>query len=290
MATRYDIYYAGQLLEGEQLQDVRARIAKLFKADDRTLERLFSGKAQLLKRDCDKATALKYKQAMERAGALPLIRTSGGGATDTPTSAPRTPEGQPPEKPMTAAEKIAALAAAAEASDPAHRDSAHRDPVSESSAAVRAEQTAGAAPPEAAGVSLAPAGSDVLREDERPVITTADIDTSGLDLDSAGGRLAPEAPPAPPAPDTSHLEMGAVGDDIPTLPRFETELVPDIDGLELSPSGTDFTDCAATPATTPQLDLSALELAPAGSDVLEEPYRKRPPSEPPSTDHLSIED
>lgn len=69
MEARYNIYFAGQLLAGHALAGVRENIARLFNADDATLDKLFSGKAQLVKRDCDKATALKYKQAMEQAGA-----------------------------------------------------------------------------------------------------------------------------------------------------------------------------------------------------------------------------
>ena len=76
METRYNVYFAGQLLPGQELTSVRDKLAKLFNADQQTLEKLFSGKAQLLKRDCDKATALKYKQAMERAGAQPVIKAT----------------------------------------------------------------------------------------------------------------------------------------------------------------------------------------------------------------------
>ena len=280
MSTRYNIYFAGQLVEGEQLETVRARLARLFNADEQTLDRLFSGKAQLLKRDCDKATALKYKQAMEKAGALPLVRASGGSGPAPTAVAPPLPEAKAQQKTLTAAERIAALAAAADARD---RTSRGESPAAEGPPADSSEEEAG-------GVSLAPVGADVLRKEERTVTATVDIDTHSLDLDPSGERLSPEPPEAPPAPDTSHLEMGAVGDVIPTLPRHETALSPDIEGMELAPAGTDFADCAAPPAQAPQLDLSRLDLAPAGSDVLEEAFRKRPPPEAPATDHLSLEE
>ena len=86
MEARYNIYFAGQLIEGQDLAGVRTRIGKLFKADAATLDKLFSGKTQLLKRDCDKATALKYKQAMEQAGALPVIKAI---AANTPVQSGR---------------------------------------------------------------------------------------------------------------------------------------------------------------------------------------------------------
>ena len=40
---------------------MRANLARLFNADEATLDKLFSGKIQLLKRDCDEATAEKYR-------------------------------------------------------------------------------------------------------------------------------------------------------------------------------------------------------------------------------------
>ena len=104
MEARYNVYFSGQLLDGQQLPTVRANMAKLFNADEATLDKLFSGKAQLVKRDCDKATALKYKQAIEKAGAIPVIKA----AEATPAPSPAAPT----DKPMTAAERIAALASA----------------------------------------------------------------------------------------------------------------------------------------------------------------------------------
>jgi hypothetical protein len=74
MEPLYDVCFAGQLLDGQELQSVRDKIQKLFNANPKTLEKLFSGNTQILKRGCDKATALKYKKAMEAAGAKPEIR------------------------------------------------------------------------------------------------------------------------------------------------------------------------------------------------------------------------
>jgi hypothetical protein len=74
MEPLYDVCFAGQLLDGQELQSVRNKIQKLFKANPETLEKLFSGQTQVLKRGCDRDTALKYKKAMEAAGAKPMIR------------------------------------------------------------------------------------------------------------------------------------------------------------------------------------------------------------------------
>ena len=279
MDPQYDIYFAGEVLDGHDPASVRAALGKLFKADEDTLDRLFSGKVLAIKRGCDKATALKYKESMERVGANPVIRAAKNTAEPTPAQAPPpAPETPPPaeEKPMSAAERIAALAAAPD------------------ELAYRSEATA--APTESSeisgddGMEVAPAGADVLRPEERPVTATVEVDTSGLDVDEAAQRLSEEPPPPPPAPDTSHMAMGEVGETIPVLEGAPAPAAPSIDHLGLSPEGTDFSDCAAPDPESPDLDLSGMDLAPAGSEVLEEQYRKREQPPQPDTDHLSLED
>lgn len=266
MEPLYNIYYAGELLEGQQLAQVRAKLAALFKADDATLDKLFSGAPQLVKRDCDKATALKYKQAMEKAGAKPLIKSAQPAAEAAPT------------KPQTAAERIAALAAAP-------------DVASSQGPAVATPQVATPNPAEDdSELDLAPEGTDVLMPDERSEQVVADIDTSALDVDTLAERLSEAPPPPPAAPDTSHLSMGEVGESIPTLSDDAEVIELNTDGLDLAPAGTDFSDCATPEAEAPALDLSGIDLAPAGSDVLAEEHRNRPKPPPPATDHISLQD
>jgi hypothetical protein len=270
MEARYNIYFAGQLLEGQDLAAVRARIGKLFNADASTLDKLFSGKTQLLKRNCDKATALKYKQAMEQAGALPVIKTA---AANTATASAPAPT---PAKAMTAAEKIAALAAAADlAARP--KEPAPPPPVDN-------EPTGDGA------IALAPAGTSVLMPNERPGPVTSDVEPPDLEVMASGQRLSEQAPAPPPPPDTSHLSEGAVGELLPNLPSFAAPLSPDTSNIELTPDGTDLSDCAAPAQPPPALDLSGIALAPAGADVLEQQYRNRPAPPPPATEHLKLED
>ena len=65
MTERYNVYFAGRLMDGHDLDSVREKLARVFNVDQQTLDKLFSGKNQLVKSDCDKATALKYKVAMQ---------------------------------------------------------------------------------------------------------------------------------------------------------------------------------------------------------------------------------
>lgn len=269
MEARYNVYFAGQLLDGQELPAVRANMAKLFNADEATLDKLFSGKAQLVKRDCDKATALKYKQAIEKAGALPVIKA----AEATPTPSPAAPA----DKPMTAAERIAALASAP--------DLSAQPQAAESEASPEPVDT-----PSQDDIALAPSGTEVLRAEERAAPVASSVNTPDLDVDTSGERLSDTPPEPPAAPDTSHLSEAAVGELLPNLPSSTTALDPDTSGLSLSPDGTDFSDCAAPEPTAPELDLSGIDLAPAGADVIEPQYRKKQHRPPPATDHLALED
>jgi hypothetical protein len=296
MDKLYNVYYAGQVLDGHDVETVRVNLAKLFNANDKTLEKLFSGDLQLLKRDCNADQAKKYKAAMERAGALPIIRTLSGSGEDNASSV--APTDNKSSTPQTAAEKIAALASAPD--ETSYRDddgntasAASRTATEETAAADNAAgQSASPAtePEDESGLNIAPAGADVLAEHERSQPVSANIDTSELSVDETAQRLSEESAPPPPSPDVSHMEMGEVGEEIPTLESDATPLNPDTSGIDLSPEGTDFSDCQPEEATAPDVDLSGMEVAPEGSEVLEEKYRRGEEAKAPATDHISLQD
>ncbi|MEZ5571627.1 MAG: hypothetical protein R3E64_06340 [Halioglobus sp.] len=277
MEERYNVYFAGQVKDGADPASVREQLAKVFNANSATLDKLFCGDPQLIKRECDLATAQKYQAAMERAGAVPIIKRTAAASTSPPPS--RAPAAEA-TRTMTAAERIAALAAAPD------ENRFKR----EQAASATATSTATAAPADTDGIVLAPPGTAVLRDEERaePVIRT--VDTSHLALDTTAERLSDEASPAPASPDTSHLSMGEVGDTIPNLPSSNAPLSPNLDGLELSAAGTDFSDCAAPEQETPALDLSALATLAPGTQTEEEQRRQPIPVAVPSTDHISIQE
>ena len=272
MATRYTVYYAGQILDGHAAPAVRSGLAKLFKADDATLDKLFSGKVQILKRDCDEATAGKYQQAMARVGAHAIVKAA----------EPAPPAASPAEPAVTndsaqrqsAAERIAALAAA------------------DDDTRFRSDTKAAAAPAPAADekFQLAPVGADLLRPEERKPVDSPIPVSSSLSVDVDATRLSDERPAAPPPPDTSHIALDSAGGTIPNLPGAMPPAEPDTSAIDLSPPGTDFSDCSPDAPTPPTLDLSELALAPEGSVVLEERFRRHYEGETPATDHIALAD
>ncbi len=152
MDPLYDVCFAGEILQGQDLDTVKLKFAKLFNADDATLEKLFGGKTQLLKRGCDKATALKYKKAIEQAGAKPVIKKSAENpSSESPQPASQAPQPAPAAAKLTAAERIALLAGAPDVSAATETDDG------------------------SASFDLAPAGADVLRPEERPTAATSTL-------------------------------------------------------------------------------------------------------------------
>ncbi|MEP4484440.1 MAG: hypothetical protein ABJ013_02320 [Halioglobus sp.] len=280
MEQRYHIHYSGEVLDGHNVADVRAKLGKLFNADAVTLDKLFSGSRQAVKRNCDKATALKYKKAMENAGAKPVITaapesTPATDASTASTTQPATQAQNPPSAPeLTKAERIAAIAAGSD--EPAGKVSSVNNHIEDS------DQSAPA-------FDVAATGADLLRPEERPAVEPANVDTSAIELTATGSRLSDEPPPPPAAPDTTHLSMGSVGEVIPNLKSSVAELQPDTSSIDLAPSGTDFSDCASDDPEPLDLDLSGLDLAPDGSDLLEAKYRDQHSASAPATDHLSLE-
>lgn len=247
MENLYDIYFAGNLVEGVSQEQARSNVGALFKADEKTLDALFSGKAQLLKKGIDKASAIKYKAAMHKAGAMITVRAHRA-ETTTDTTTASNPQPQSKSQPV----KTASLA-----------DSNH--------------------------LSLAPAGSDVLTEDERHVIDALEIDTSNLQMESPFSEPEIDTTPPPPAPDTSHISIAPVGEDIPHLESNQVLVEPDISNISSSPEGTDFSDCHGDDLPIMEPDITGISIAPSGSDLIEDEYKKPDPPPPPSTDHLQLE-
>jgi hypothetical protein len=135
-------------------------------------------------------------------------------------------------------------------------------------------------------LSLAPAGSDVLRPEERASVAPAEVDTSALSLAPPGEALAPAAGPAPAPPDTSHLSTAPVGEELPGLPRAAPPPAPDTSSLSLAEPGAGLAPPAHAAAAVEAPDLS---IAAAGADLLDAEHRRREPPPAPSTDHLELE-
>lgn len=69
-ANLYKLIFDGKIKEGEDLSQVKVRLAALFRVDAARIEHLFNNSPSVIKRGLNKQEALKYKQAVEKTGAL----------------------------------------------------------------------------------------------------------------------------------------------------------------------------------------------------------------------------
>lgn len=188
----FEVVFHGQARPGVTLEQARMRIGQLFQASDKQLDVLFSGRRVVIKQGLDEAAAEKYRQAIERAGALCVIEPVGGADK-------RSAEPVPAPKPSTAdSEEPDASPSAPSAASPSPQPAAANPPRDEFMAAFRDVQ--------APDLPVAPLGADMQ---------TTYADHTPLDLDLSAFTLAPpgsdleQLRPSPPAalPDISHLQL-----------------------------------------------------------------------------------
>ncbi|MGE0858573.1 MAG: hypothetical protein AB7I01_13280 [Gammaproteobacteria bacterium] len=198
-ADNLAIVFRGKLVEGAVLAQVKANFARLFNADAARVEQMFAGQAVMIKKGLDAAAAEKYRQALEKAGALVEILDLAASAPAAAKPAPAAPAASP----VPAATPVSAPAASATPPAPTSENRAN-DPA----LARAAPPAALRGTPQALESSLAEPGV-VLVEARR--VAAPDIATDHLSVAAVGERLVDYTPPPPPAYDLSGLSLDAPG-------------------------------------------------------------------------------
>lgn len=280
----YDIYFQGEALEGFDQAQLRQNMAKLFQANEQTLNALFSGKTVLLKKDLSKDDALKYQTQLKKAGARIVIKAKRSDAAPAAVAArPQpAPVAQPPAapaQPAAAAKSAMAPPAAATATRPAANAAA----TTTAAPTTTTSTTSTAASP----WSLSPTGADLLRPDERPAAPPVQVDISGLSLAAQSPMpQQPKAPPPPP-PDTSRISIADVGAQLGSGERermLAQAKAPDVD-FSVADVGTRLGD-EHIEIPLPEPDLSQFSLAAVGERLGQQ--NKTPLPQAPDTSHLSV--
>ncbi len=208
MSERFDIFFSGQIMAGQDETAVRARLGRIFNATPEQLDRLFSGRPVKIKAGVDIEKAGRYRVSFRNAGALIEIKPAAA-TTATPAAAPRKP-------PPPAGARMELL------------------PARTGSLIDCAPRVAPAVIPGAERLAF---GDDSTPLDDRPPPPPARIDTSGLTLGPARPDTAlDERPPPPPARiDTSGLTLGPAntGSLEDCQPPAEAVRIPDISALEI---------------------------------------------------------
>ncbi|MCK5418572.1 MAG: DUF4870 domain-containing protein [Desulfobacterales bacterium] len=81
---QYVIEFSGQIIPGWEIEEVKANMANLLKADDSKISRLFSGKRFVIKKNVDQQNAFKINEAFKNAGADLIL-------TEIPNISPAAP-------------------------------------------------------------------------------------------------------------------------------------------------------------------------------------------------------
>lgn len=70
LEKRYDISYGGKIAEGHEIEEVQRNLASIFKTNPEKIEKFFTGKKAVVKRNITYDSAMRYKMAFETAGAV----------------------------------------------------------------------------------------------------------------------------------------------------------------------------------------------------------------------------
>jgi len=190
----FEVAFSGQINDAADLNEVKARIAKMFHADETKLAHLFSGKRIVIKKNIDAATAAKYQTALERAGAICEMKSlSTSNEIASSPDLKSEADSPPPSPPPATAPMQTTYTAAADYGDVP-------PPPESEPLGITADQI------DEMSVTVAPVGSEV--QDEIKEVAEPVIDISDLDMAPVGSTIdSSEKEPDPPPPDTSGITL-----------------------------------------------------------------------------------
>ena len=110
----YRVVFRGTVAPGYEVEQVKENMVRLFRVDKAQVERYFTGSPVVIKDNLDHETAVKYKEALEGAGALCSVepvtpRPAEGPPAAPPTSPPaleKAPPGRASSPPASAPPKV----------------------------------------------------------------------------------------------------------------------------------------------------------------------------------------
>ena len=257
-SEKFDLVFSGQVLPKQEVDQVKANMAALFKVSAAQIDALFSGKAVVLKRNLDLAAANRYRVAIKKAGArVDLVKS---GAASAKAAAPKVEAKQPePQSQQTAP---VAASEPTSAPEPVAALSVAKDDAAE--AATSPEQKS---PSKTLGESftLSAAGADLLSDDERQKVEAVSVDTSALSVRENTGNL---------------LDEGEWQRELPVA-------VADLDA-DILPAGSNLLNAKErAPEVKANVNDLQADIAPVGSRLATE--RPAPPPAP-NVDHIHLAD
>ena len=176
----FEVAFSGQVVDAADLDNIKARVGKMFNADDAKIAQLFSGKRIVIKKNIDRATADKYGNAFSKAGAIAEVKSMAAAIS-----------------PVADAEKLPEPAKQADNSD---AETDNLTPPKTNPLGITGDQIDDLA------ATIAPVGS--VMQDNIKAVDVPNYDLSGLDVAPVGSQLGASKKEAdPPPPDTAGLSM-----------------------------------------------------------------------------------
>ncbi len=208
----FEVVFQGKLVDGFAVTDVKANVARLFKATPQQIEHMFLGKRVVIRNQLDQETALKYQVLLRKNGAVCQVEPMQSAAAPTP-AASATPHASP--------QAAAARPAAAPAPAPAARPATFAQPATASRASAPM-----------------PGRLPVAGKKVDSILSGTDLSLAPNDAGLAGGTGAVQAQ----APDVSHLSLAPVGVRLGDEQELPPPIVPDVNHLSLAPAGARLSD------------------------------------------------
>ncbi len=98
---KYRVIFNGEIADGETIDEVKKKLATMFKTDAAKIDKLFTGGPKVVKKDAPLETCEKTKQTFEKAGAICTIEPlEVPGTVEPEDTARETPEVKPPPLPV----------------------------------------------------------------------------------------------------------------------------------------------------------------------------------------------
>lgn len=228
----YDLFFKGQILEGQHIDFVKADIQTLFKAKTDYVEKLFSGQEQVIKRKVDKATAIKFQQAFKKAGAKLIVKAHAAQSATAPAPASE-PAPQSISKP-TAPEQQPVAPVAASTGSPLFDLTNAAVQGENDDQLIEHHQPDIHAPTTTPNWDVAAPGATLTESQPVEAVT---IDTSELSLAEAGADLIGQRGFEEPAPiiQTDGITLAETGATIETLKDDKPPVSVDISHLSVEP-------------------------------------------------------
>jgi hypothetical protein len=216
-----EIVFRGDIVVGHTLPEVKQRFGQLFKISAAQVDKLFTGKPVVLKRDLDRSTAEKYQAAISKAGAQVQIIDPGAKATRTV--------------------RLSLAPAGSPVLPPSHRAKVEPAVVDTSHLSLRAQQ------------------GNLVDANELEQPEPLNLDIANWEVAQAGAVLDQVEKPAMPEPPVAQWDIalpGAqLGEQVPELPQVELSV-----NFDLAPVGELLVEASeAPPVAVPDTSHLALD-------------------------------